>query len=130
MLDLAVQRGKIHALIGPNGSGKSTFINLVTGIYQADRRLYRFPGYEPSAARSPGDIAGRGLARTFQNLRLFESLSVWKTCWWPRRADSRGGLDGCVPAHRGSTRSEEAELRARAEDALRFVGLKPICAIT
>jgi ABC-type branched-subunit amino acid transport system ATPase component len=120
-LDLSVRRGTIHALIGPNGSGKSTFINLVTGIYRPTSGSVMFAGRPIQNAR-PWQIANAGLARTFQNLRLFKSLTVLDNIMVATRteaeADWAGVLLGTLRA-----RAEEVELRRRAEDALQFVGL-------
>ena len=74
-LSFTVQSGSIHALIGPNGSGKSTFINLASGLYRPNAGTIRFDGAVISGAR-PWRIAQAGLARSFQNLRTFRSLSV------------------------------------------------------
>jgi branched-chain amino acid transport system permease protein len=120
-LDLAVQRGTIHALIGPNGSGKSTFVNLVSGIYIPTSGSISFENHEIAGAR-PWDIANRGLVRTFQNLRLFKSLTVLDNVLVGCRADIDAGWAGMLLDTAGA-RGEEAELRRRGEQALDFVGL-------
>ena len=75
-LDIDVEAGSIHGLIGPNGSGKSTFFNLVTGVYSANAgSTIRFDG-EDITGHESHDIARRGIARTFQLLRLFGDISV------------------------------------------------------
>ena len=120
-LELDVQRGKVHALIGPNGSGKSTFINLVTGIYKPTAGSIAFES-TAVGGRQPWRIAELGLVRTFQNLRLFKSLSVEHNVMVACRARVEAGWTG-VFLHTGKARSEETELRQRAGEALRFVGL-------
>ncbi len=120
-LDLSVQRGMIHALIGPNGSGKSTFINLVTGIYRPTSGSIMFDGRPIQNAR-PWQIANAGLARTFQNLRLFKSLTVLDNIMVATRTEAEAGWTG-VLFGTARARAEEVELRRRAEDALQFVGL-------
>src|SRR5512141_3011315 len=74
-LDLALGSGEIVGLIGPNGSGKTTTVNLLTGIYRASTGSVELDGKELTK-RKPDVIAKAGLARTFQNLRLFKAQSV------------------------------------------------------
>ena len=74
-LDFAVEAGALVALIGPNGAGKTTAFNVVTGVYPPTRGSVRFDGREIGGER-PHRICARGVARTFQNIRLFRSLSV------------------------------------------------------
>jgi branched-chain amino acid transport system permease protein len=120
-LDLAVQRGTIHALIGPNGSGKSTFVNLVSGIYTPTSGSISFENHEIDGAR-PWHIADRGLVRTFQNLRLFKSLTVLDNVLVGCRADIDAGWAGML-LNTARARGEETELRRRGDEALEFVGL-------
>ncbi|HVU34041.1 MAG TPA: ABC transporter ATP-binding protein [Opitutaceae bacterium] len=75
-VDFVVHEGELCGLIGPNGAGKTTVFNLVTGVYQPTDGVVRFAG-EPLAGLSVDAIVGRGIARTFQNIRLFGSLSVF-----------------------------------------------------
>src|SRR6201989_3633592 len=77
-LSMEVARGHIHALIGPNGAGKTTFFNLITGVLAADRREITFEGV-PLADARPSRRTLRGIARTFQNIRLFPHLTVLET---------------------------------------------------
>jgi len=106
-VDFAVRRGEVHALIGPNGSGKTTCINLISGLYRPSFGRIRFLGREVAGMR-PNRIARRGMARTFQNIRLFRDLSVWENV-----------LVGAQRALGG-----EAAVRERAAAALEFVGLE------
>ena len=105
-VDFTVRRGEIHALIGPNGSGKSTCINLISGLYRPSFGGIRFLGREVAGVR-PNRIARRGMARTFQNIRLFRELTVWENV-----------LVGAQRAGGG-----ERAVRERAAAALEFVGL-------
>jgi branched-chain amino acid transport system ATP-binding protein len=119
---MTVEEGEVRGVIGPNGSGKSTLFNLVTGVYPADAgSLVRFRG-EDITNREPHEIARRGLARTFQLLRIFAEMTVIENL-----------LVGC---HRqveypvtavlfGNARVRAAERRLRAEmlDLLDFIGL-------
>jgi len=122
--DLSVERGTIHALIGPNGSGKSTFINLVSGIYRPSAGSVMFDGIAIGNTR-PWQIAKAGLARTYQNLRLFKSLTVLDNILVAARAEREAGWTG-VLLGTPKARAEEAELRRRAEEGLRFVGLSAL----
>lgn len=74
-LDMSVKRGEIFGLIGPNGAGKTTIFNLLTGVYQPTSGAIYFDGQRIDGLR-PYQIAGRGVSRTFQNIRLFPSMTV------------------------------------------------------
>ncbi|HEY0763356.1 MAG TPA: ABC transporter ATP-binding protein [Pyrinomonadaceae bacterium] len=74
-LDMAVKKGEIYGLIGPNGAGKTTIFNLLTGVYQPTSGTIHFNGQRIDGMR-PYQIAARGVSRTFQNIRLFPSMSV------------------------------------------------------
>jgi branched-chain amino acid transport system permease protein len=120
-LELTVRRGTVHALIGPNGSGKSTFVNLVSGVYKPTAGAITFEG-ALIGAQNPWRIAEAGVVRTFQNLRLFKSLTVEQNVMVACRGDAEAGWAG-VFLNSPLARAEEAELRQRAGDALAFVGL-------
>jgi len=79
-IDLTVKRGEILGLIGPNGSGKSTIVNLVTGLFPLTSGRILFDGGDISALPSHARVS-LGIARTFQNIRLFGQLSVWQNLW-------------------------------------------------
>ncbi len=72
---LTVQKDELLSIIGPNGSGKTTLFNLITGVYEASKGIIRFEG-EPIHNQNPNRIAEKGIARTFQNIKLFHTLSV------------------------------------------------------
>ena len=120
-LSMKVRAGSIHALIGPNGAGKSTFINLVSGVYTPAPNTITFDGQrlEPTAT---WNLAKTGIARTFQNLRSFHSLTVMENVLVGCRASRRAGWLS-VMLGLPSAAVEEKELLALAEVALRFVGL-------
>ncbi|APT58355.1 ABC transporter ATP-binding protein [Roseomonas gilardii] len=117
-------RGHIHALIGPNGAGKSTFINMLSGVVQPDSGEIRFLGRSLGRAGTHA-ICDRGIARTFQNLRLFRDLSVRDNVLLGQHARMRNGflssLFGLPLAWR-----EEAAARRRVGEILRFLGLSPL----
>jgi ABC-type branched-subunit amino acid transport system ATPase component len=79
-IDLTVKRGEILGLIGPNGSGKSTIVNLITGLFPLTSGRVVFNGNDISNLPSHTRV-GLGIARTFQNIRLFGQLSVWQNLW-------------------------------------------------
>jgi ABC-type branched-subunit amino acid transport system ATPase component len=79
-LDLAVQEGQIFGLIGPNGSGKSTTVNVITGLFPPTAGRILFRGADLAALPTHRRLRA-GIARTFQNIRLFGQLSVWQNLW-------------------------------------------------
>ncbi|MDB5071929.1 MAG: transporter ATP-binding protein [Candidatus Eremiobacteraeota bacterium] len=121
-LDMTVRAGDVHALIGPNGSGKTTTLNVISGLYRADGGSIRFDGGE-IAGRAAHTIAAGGIARTFQNIRLFGELSVLDNVMIGRHVRTRVGfVSALFPG--GATAREESETRERALELLRFVGLE------
>ena len=120
-VSLNVQRGTVHAVIGPNGSGKTTFLNVLSGAYTPQAGSVRLLGQE-LLGRRPSAIAMVGLSRTFQNIRLYKSLSVLENVMVGAACRHRGGLWGILAGSK-KQRAEEAALRAAALQSLAAVGL-------
>ncbi len=116
-----IARGQIYGLIGPNGAGKTTFFNVITGLYQPDTGTFELDGqpYSPSA---PHAVAKAGIARTFQNIRLFGEMSALENVMVGRHVRTRQGVFGAIFRHKAA-RQEEAAIRARAQELLDFVGI-------
>ncbi|MFN3789822.1 ABC transporter ATP-binding protein [Massilia sp.] len=118
---IRIERGQIYGLIGPNGAGKTTFFNVITGLYQPDSGTFELAGkpYSPSA---PHEVAKAGIARTFQNIRLFGEMSALENVMVGRHVRTRQGVLGAILRHRAA-REEEAAIRRRAQELLEFVGI-------
>ena len=116
-----ITKGQIYGLIGPNGAGKTTFFNVLTGLYQPDTGTFELAGkpYSPSA---PHEVAKAGIARTFQNIRLFSEMTALENVMVGRHVRTRQGVLGAILRHRAA-REEEAAIRIRAMELLDFVGI-------
>jgi len=120
-VSLAIGRGEIYGLIGPNGAGKTTFFNVLTGLYRPDDGELALEG-APLADGAPHEVARRGIARTFQNIRLFSNMSACENVMVGRHVRTRAGVLGAVLRDR-RTRAEERAIHARALELLDYVGL-------
>jgi branched-chain amino acid transport system ATP-binding protein len=121
-VSLTVEPGSIVSVIGPNGAGKTTFFNVLTGIYKPTSGRILFDGAEITGLR-PDQITQRGIARTFQNIRLFNNMTVLENVLVGMHGRLRAGLWGSLfltPA----VRAEEQSARKRAFELLAFVGLE------
>lgn len=121
-VDMAVEEGEIHALIGPNGSGKTTTLNLISGLYQPTSGAVQLRGVDVAGWR-PHRITAQGLARTFQNIRLFADLSALENVMVGRHCRTKGDMLGILLAL-PRARREELHIRERALEELAFVGLR------
>lgn len=126
-VDVEIFNGEIVALIGPNGAGKTTFFNCITGIYQPtsgdvllhtpDKGTTRLNGLKPNI------VTTKGLARTFQNIRLFQSMSVLENVMIGRHCRTKSYILGAV-LRTNSTRQEEQETIEKSYQILKKIGLE------
>ncbi|AJP49145.1 ABC transporter [Rugosibacter aromaticivorans] len=120
-VSLTIRRGEIYGLIGPNGAGKTTFFNVLTGLYPRDEGEVIFAG-APLPLGEPHRVTQAGIARTFQNIRLFANMSARENVMVGRHARSKVGVGGAVLRSRAQ-REEEAAIRRRADELLAYVGI-------
>lgn len=123
-MDFTLEQGQIVSIIGPNGAGKTTFFNTLTGIYKPEEGEITFDGHKLVGLR-PDQITTLGIARTFQNIRLFGSMTVIENIMvglYPRLKQS--ALDVLVQTKR--FKEEEKFAHARAAELMAFVGLKGV----
>jgi len=110
-LNLDVAEGEIVALIGPNGAGKTTFFNCITGIYAPSQGdvLVMAPGKEQERINGlkPNHVTEKGLARTFQNIRLFANMTVLENVMIGRHCRSSSGILGAILRNRKTVRSRK-----------------------
>ena len=120
-VSLGIQSGQVIGLIGPNGAGKTTCFNLITGLYQPDTGQLFFQGkaYRPG---SPHDVAKMGLARTFQNIRLFKSMTALDNVAVGMHSITRQGVLGSIFRTPAQQR-EEQEVKTKAMYWLNYVGI-------
>jgi len=120
-VSFTIRRGEVYGLIGPNGAGKTTLFNVLTGIYLPDEGGFQFEG-QPLAGLKPHQVASAGIARTFQNIRLFANLSALENVMIGRHARTCAGVLGAVLRNR-ATLDEEAAIERRALELLDYVGI-------
>jgi len=122
-VNFAVAEGVIASLIGPNGAGKTSLFNCITGFYKPQRGAIRFDGAETLTLK-PWQVTRTGIARTFQNVRLFRQMSVLENVMSGQHCRSRAGAIAAV-LRLPSQRAEEKRIRDAAAQCLRFVGIDP-----
>ncbi|QLQ26552.1 MAG: ABC transporter ATP-binding protein [Dechloromonas sp.] len=120
-VSLSIRMGEIYGLIGPNGAGKTTFFNCMTGLYVPDGGGFTFAG-APLRADAPHQAAERGIARTFQNIRLFANMTALENVMVGRHVRTRAGVFGAMLLN-AATRDEEAAIRQRAVELLHYVDI-------
>jgi branched-chain amino acid transport system ATP-binding protein len=118
----SIREREIYGLIGPNGAGKTTLFNVLTGIYSADAGDFTFRGRSLSGLK-PNHVAQAGIARTFQNIRLFANLSALENVMIGRHLSGRAGVIGAVLRTR-RTLQEERQIERRALELLDYVGIR------
>ena len=120
-VNFAVPAGVVVSLIGPNGAGKTSLFNCITGFYKPQDGKIDFDGRQMLRLK-PHEVTQSGIARTFQNLRLFRQMSVLENVMSGMHCRTRSGAIGAI-LRLPSQRREEAEIREFSEDCLRFVGI-------
>ena len=120
---LEIEEGTIYGLIGPNGAGKTTFFNVITGLYEPDSGEFVLDGqpYKPTTVH---EVAKTGIARTFQNIRLFGGMTALENVMVGRHVRTKHGLIGAV-FQTPSERAEEKGIKERALELLEYVGVLP-----
>ena len=121
-VSIAVAPKSIVSIIGPNGAGKTTFFNMLTGLYQPTAGRITFDGKDVTGRR-PDIITSLGIARTFQNIRLFSTMTALENVMVGEHSRMSAGLFGSI-LRTPSVRREEREVRERARETLDYVGLK------
>lgn len=120
-VDINIKKGEVLSLIGPNGAGKTTLFNLLTGVYSPTQGSINFKQKEIKNLK-PYDITKLGIARTFQNIRLFGEMSVLDNVVIGQHCRTNTGVFGAI-FKTFSTRKEEKKVRDKAMDILNFVNL-------
>lgn len=118
---IKIDAGQVYGLIGPNGAGKTTFFNVLTGLYTPDSGSFELGGqpYKPAAVH---EVAKAGIARTFQNIRLFPDMTALENVMVGRHVRTNSGLIGAV-FRTGSFKAEEKAIKARSRELLDYVGI-------
>jgi len=118
---MQIERGQVYGLIGPNGAGKTTFFNVITGLYTPDSGSFELAGkpYEPTEVHL---VAQAGIARTFQNIRLFAEMTALENVMVGRHVRTGSGLLGAI-FRTAKFKAEELAIEQRARELLDYVGI-------
>ena len=120
-VSLSIEQKEIYGLIGPNGAGKTTLFNILTGLYHADKGEFRLNDIALSG-KKPHVIAHQGLARTFQNIRLFANMTAQENVMVGRHVRTRSGVLGAI-FRTPNARAEEIAIRNKSLELLNYVGI-------
>jgi branched-chain amino acid transport system ATP-binding protein len=121
-VDLAVEAGSVHAVIGPNGAGKTTLFNVITGLLAPSAGGVSLEGRDITGWRADR-VTRAGIARTFQQVRLFRGMTALENVMVGRHARTRGGFGAALVRPPFRPRGQEADTRRRARELLELVGL-------
>lgn len=118
---MTIHQGQVYGLIGPNGAGKTTFFNVITGLYAPDAGEFSLAGmpYQPSSVH---EVAQAGIARTFQNIRLFAEMTALENVMVGRHVRSRSGVLGALLRSK-AFRQEEQAIIEHSQALLDYVGI-------
>ncbi|MFM2263214.1 MAG: hypothetical protein RI959_1890 [Pseudomonadota bacterium] len=118
---IEIKRGQVYGLIGPNGASKTTFFNVLTGLYTPDTGTFELAGkpYTPTAVH---EVAKAGIARTFQNIRLFAEMTALENVMVGRHVRTKSGLVGAI-LRTPRFKAEEKAIAERAQELLDYVGI-------
>lgn len=120
-VSFGICKGDIYGLIGPNGAGKTTLFNVLTSLYRPEMGTANFMGHQLTRLK-PHEIAQVGIARSFQNIRLFANLTAIENVMIGRHVRTRAGVWGAIVRNR-ATQAEERAIEARAYELLEYVGI-------
>ena len=120
-LSFSIEAGEIVGLIGPNGAGKTTVFNVLTGVYRTTEGQVLFGG-KSILGKRPYEIFSRGIARTFQNIRLFSNMTAIENAMVARHCRTNKGVVGAL-LRSSSQKREEKNIRDKAREALEFMGV-------
>jgi branched-chain amino acid transport system ATP-binding protein len=120
-VSLTINSREIYGLIGPNGAGKTTLFNVLTGLYRPDRGEFEFDGTSLVGLK-PYRVAESGIARTFQNIRLFGNMTALENVMVGRHVRTHAGAIGAILRTR-RTKNEEEAIRSRSAELLDYVGI-------
>jgi len=123
-VSMSVRRGEILSVIGPNGAGKTSLLNMISGFYQPDTGSISLDGHDITRAR-PSQIAALGVARTFQNIALFNGMTVLDNIMLGRHVRMKAGVLSSF-IYWGLAQKEEVAHRAKVEDLIDFLNLQDL----
>ena len=121
-VDFHIDEGEVVSVIGPNGAGKTSFFNVISGMFSPDEGQILFKGLD-IAGLEPSQITTLGIARTFQNVRLFPNMSILENVMVSQHCRTSQGIFGAIFRTK-AFRQEEAEIEERAKEILAFFGTR------